>query len=120
MRAPAARVMDSFMMLPPMSLQPLASRAAARSGPIFTQDACRHDWSISGSTASIQALQQDRMLVSLSMRSAWAVTWMLGSRAPKASLATACIRKHSCSVGPLRARPGPSSRCDTSAFLSAP
>ena len=30
---------------------------------------------------------------------------MLGSSAPKASLATACMRKHSCRVGPRRARP---------------
>lgn len=41
---PAARVMLSFMMDPPMSLQPTASSCAARSGPIFTQLACRiHD-----------------------------------------------------------------------------
>ena len=39
-RRPAALVMLSFMMLPPMSLQPQCMRAAARSGPIFTQDAC--------------------------------------------------------------------------------
>ena len=58
------------MILPPMSLQPLLSSAAARSGPIFTQDA-----------------------------------WMLGRAAPRARRATACIRKHSCRVGPLRARP---------------
>jgi len=38
--APAARVMDSFMREPPMSLAPQASSRAARSGPIFTQDAC--------------------------------------------------------------------------------
>lgn len=67
---PAARVMDSFMMLPPMSLQPLLRSAAALSGPILTHDA-----------------------------------WIFGSAAPNARRATACIRKHSCSVGPLRARP---------------
>jgi hypothetical protein len=39
-RAPAALVMLSFMIEPPMSLQPAANRAAARSGPIFTHDAC--------------------------------------------------------------------------------
>jgi hypothetical protein len=33
---PAARVMLSFMMLPPMSLQPAASSCAACWGPIFT------------------------------------------------------------------------------------
>ena len=38
--APAARVIDSFMSEPPMSLAPQASSRAARSGPIFTQDAC--------------------------------------------------------------------------------
>lgn len=38
--APAALVMLSFMMDPPMSLHPAASRSAARSGPIFTHDAC--------------------------------------------------------------------------------
>ena len=40
-RKPAARVMDSFMSEPPISLQPHFSSCAARSGPIFTQDACR-------------------------------------------------------------------------------
>ena len=38
--APAARVIDSFMSEPPMSLAPQASSRAARSGPIFTQEAC--------------------------------------------------------------------------------
>lgn len=37
--APAARVMLSFMMLPPMSLQPAASSCAACCGPIFTLSA---------------------------------------------------------------------------------
>ena len=38
-RTPAALVMLSLMREPPMSLQPAASRPAARSGPIFTHDA---------------------------------------------------------------------------------
>ena len=54
----------------PMSLQPACMRAAARSGPILTQEA-----------------------------------WMLGSARCRVSRATACIRKHSCSVGPFLARP---------------
>ena len=53
-----------------MSLQPACMRAAARSGPILTQEA-----------------------------------WMLGSAFCSVSRATACIRKHSCSVGPFLARP---------------
>jgi hypothetical protein len=37
---PAAFVIDSFIMEPPMSLHPTFSSCAARSGPIFTQLAC--------------------------------------------------------------------------------
>ena len=41
MITPAAFVIDSFMMEPPMSLHPTFSSCAARSGPIFTQLACK-------------------------------------------------------------------------------
>ena len=37
--APAARVMDSFISVPPRSLAPASSSSAAPSGPIFTHEA---------------------------------------------------------------------------------
>ena len=37
--APAARLIDSFMSVPPRSLTPASSSARAPSGPSFTQEA---------------------------------------------------------------------------------